>query len=179
MKPINPTTDYKELFNTMFLNESDFPNDTICEITGVFSEKAVERGAPDMTVVKIKNTATGKEYKKPIKLCNEMMDILYTFTQERATGSWVGVHVTVFIRHGLKAFGGIHNVPRFRKIRPTMPVEQSWMSQPQYDFIIANMSPEDQAKYCENNKLEDITKVLSDDAKTLINYLKKQQQESE
>jgi len=38
----------------MFLNESDFPVDTICEITGVFSEKAVERGAPDMTLVTLK-----------------------------------------------------------------------------------------------------------------------------
>lgn len=168
MKPIDPTTDYKALFNTMFLNESDFPNDTICEITGVFSEKAVERGAPDMTVVKLKG------YEKPIKLCNEMMDILYTFTQERATGSWVGVHVTVFIRKGLKAFGGIHNVPRFRKIKPTMPTAQSWMSPEQFEFISANMSVEDQAEYCKNNKLEGINHVLSDDAKTLIDHLKKQ-----
>ena len=174
MKPIDPNTDYKALFNSMFLNESDFPNDTICEITGVFSEKAVERGSPDMTVVTLKNIETGKAYNKPVKLCNEMMDILYTFTKERATGSWVGVPVTVFIRHGLKAFGGIHNVPRFRKIKPTMPTAQSWMSPEQFEFISANMSAEDQAEYCKNNNLEGINHVLSDDAKTLIDHLKKQ-----
>ena len=176
MKPIDPTTDYKALFNSMFLNESDFPNDTICEITGVFSEKAVERGAPDMTEVTLKNVETGKAYKKPVKLCNEMMDILYTFTKERATGSWVGVPVTVFIRHGLKAFGGIHNVPRFRKIKPAMPVAQTWMTQEQYNFIIANMSVEEQAKYCETNKLEAINKVLSNDADILIAHLKKRKE---
>lgn len=174
MKPIPPDTDFAALFNTMFLNESDFPNDTICEITGVFSEKGIEHNSPDMTVVTLKNVETGKAYKKPIKLVNEMIDILYTFTQERATGSWVGVRVTVFIRKGVKAFGKIHNCPRFRKNKPTMPVAQTWMTQEQYDFIIANMSIEDQAKYCETNKIEAINKVLSNDAETLINYLKKQ-----
>jgi hypothetical protein len=36
------------------------------------------------------------------------------------------------------------------------------------------MSAEDQAEYCKNNNLEGINHVLSDDAKTLIDHLKKQ-----
>lgn len=168
MKNIDPNTDYKALFNSTCLNEADFPEpETVVKIRAVGSIPSVDGKGPDMTVVSLEG------YQKPMKMCNEMMDNMYSMTGDRKVGSWIGKSITVYILFGLRAFGSIHNVPRIRKQAPRIAAEIPFLSQDQYNIIASKMDAKEQAQYCKNNKIEAMNHCRQDMAVKLIKFLNK------
>tara|TARA_R110000824_G_scaffold14186_2_gene60627 strand:+ start:1338 stop:1868 length:531 start_codon:yes stop_codon:yes gene_type:complete len=169
-KKIDPKTDYKKLFNSQFLNDGDFTErETIVKIIDVHSDTmAGGNGNEEVTVVLLEG------YKKPLKLVNEMMDILHGFTNDREVGSWIGQYATVYILHGLRAFGGTHNVPRFRKAKPRIAADTPYATKEQLDLLVTYMSADEIASYCSDQGHEHLGFTKTDKAQALINYYAKQ-----
>jgi len=113
-------THYKSFFNSTFLNDGDFDTerDTVCVIEKVIQvEDETRDGKQVFNAIKLQG------YNKPMKAPNEVLKAVKRALNSPFVEDWQGKHVSVYILKNLRAFGGVHDVPRIRPVAPRINID--------------------------------------------------------
>ena len=113
-------THYKSFFNSTFLNDGDFDSsrDTVCTIARVVQVEDETRDGKQMF-----NAVLLEGYSKPMKAPNEVLKAIKKALNAEFVEDWQGKQISVYILKGLRAFGGVHDVPRIRPVAPRIVID--------------------------------------------------------
>jgi hypothetical protein len=168
-KPVKQDTDYKELFNSTFLNNGDIKNkDTIVKILSVGQMMVqAQDGRQLMTAIVLDG------YEKPMKACNEILDNIAKVAGSRLPSQWGGLYITAYVQYGLRCFGGVHDVVRVRPVAPRVAEEIPWVNAETLKFISDNFEKAGGAipKYLKDNNLKGFNELRQDKAETLSKFI--------